>query len=160
EEFTDEDEAILSALSTQAAVAIDNTRLFLSLIQKNKQLVDTTEQLERRLRDLELLFELEQAMAHATSIETLVGAVMQKAAAACEARGAALLTAEEESGDLVLYLYDATEPSGLRRLGVKAGEGFLGGAMLKNELILAAAVDSDPRFSRRLEGSFSFPVVS
>jgi GAF domain-containing protein len=29
-EFTDEDEAILSALSTQAAVAIDNSRLFLS----------------------------------------------------------------------------------------------------------------------------------
>ncbi|HEY3237021.1 MAG TPA: GAF domain-containing protein, partial [Polyangiaceae bacterium] len=58
EEFSTEDEAILSSLSTQAAVAIDNSRLFLSLIQKNKQLVDTTEQLERRLRDLELLFEL------------------------------------------------------------------------------------------------------
>ena len=41
EEFTSEDEAILSALSTQAAVAIDNSRLFLSLIQKNHQLLST-----------------------------------------------------------------------------------------------------------------------
>jgi GAF domain-containing protein len=67
DEFTTEDEAILSALSTQAAVAIDNSRLFLSLIQKNKQLLDTKGELERRLRDLSLLFELERATGRATS---------------------------------------------------------------------------------------------
>ncbi|HEY3235018.1 MAG TPA: GAF domain-containing sensor histidine kinase, partial [Polyangiaceae bacterium] len=93
-------------------------------------------------------------------MENLVGAVMQQVAAACEARGAALLTAEEESGDLVLYLYDASEPDPLRRLGVKAGEGFLGVSMLTNQLIRTSEVDTDPRFSRRLEGSFPFPVTS
>jgi GAF domain-containing protein len=61
EEFTAEDEAILSALSTQAAVAIDNSRLFLSLIQKNHQLLSTKEKLERRVADLQLLNELERA---------------------------------------------------------------------------------------------------
>jgi len=52
EEFTFEDEAILSALSTQAAVAIDNSRLFLSLTQKNRQLLETKVQLEHRVKDL------------------------------------------------------------------------------------------------------------
>ncbi|HMR78866.1 MAG TPA: GAF domain-containing protein, partial [Polyangiaceae bacterium] len=72
EEFTPEDEALVSALSTQAAVAIDNSRLFLSLIQKNKQLLDATEQLARKLKDLELLFELERATARATDIDGLL----------------------------------------------------------------------------------------
>ena len=46
-------------LATQAAVSIDNSRLFLSVIQKNMQLVETKEQLEHRVADLKLLFELE-----------------------------------------------------------------------------------------------------
>ena len=58
-DFTDVDIVILAALATQAAVSIDNSRLFLSVIQKNMQLVDTKEQLEHRIRDLKLLFDLE-----------------------------------------------------------------------------------------------------
>ena len=45
-EFSQHDEELLSALATQAAVSIDNSRLFLSVIQKNMQLVETKEQLE------------------------------------------------------------------------------------------------------------------
>ncbi|HTA91941.1 MAG TPA: GAF domain-containing protein, partial [Polyangiaceae bacterium] len=125
-EFTSEDEAILSTLSTQAAVAIDNSRLFLSLIQKNKQLLDTTEQLERKLQDLSLLFELERRTARATTLEDLARAVLGQCAAACEARGAALLLSEEESGDLVEYVFDTKNADALQRIGVKSREGFLG----------------------------------
>jgi hypothetical protein len=59
------DEELLTALATQAAVSIDNSRLFLSVIQKNMQLVDTKEQLEHRVSDLKLLFDLESAMGRA-----------------------------------------------------------------------------------------------
>ena len=61
-EFTDDDADILAALATQAAVSIDNSRLFMSVTQKNIQLLDTKLQLEHRVRDLKLLFDLEHAM--------------------------------------------------------------------------------------------------
>jgi GAF domain-containing protein len=48
-EFSADDEELLTALATQAAISIDNSRLFLSVIQKNMQLVDTKEQLEHRV---------------------------------------------------------------------------------------------------------------
>ncbi|MEP7126191.1 MAG: GAF domain-containing protein, partial [Byssovorax sp.] len=48
-EFSQHDEELLTALATQAAVSIDNSRLFLSVIQKNMQLVETKEQLEHRV---------------------------------------------------------------------------------------------------------------
>jgi GAF domain-containing protein len=160
DEFSDEDEAILTALSTQAAVAIDNSRLFLSLIQKNKQLLDTKEQLERRVRDLELLFELEHATARAASIEALAQALMQKVANACEARGAALLLAAEDTGDLVMYVYDAEHPDSLLPIGLKSGEGFLGACMLRGEPIMLAAAAGDPRFSAPIEGNLPFEVSS
>ncbi len=158
--FTDEDEAILAALSTQAAVAIDNSRLFLSLIQKNKQLLDTKEQLELKVRDLELLFELERSTARATTIEMLAKAVLSKLVLACEASGASLLLAEQETGDLVQYTFDAAAPGDLARLGVKAGDGFLASVFLSGDEINLENALSDARYSTRVEGTFPFSVKS
>ncbi len=159
-EFTSEDEAILSALSTQAAVAIDNSRLFLSLIQKNKQLLDTTEQLERKLQDLSLLFELERRTARATTIEELAIAVLGQCAEACEARGAALLLSEEDSGDLVEYVLDGKNALELKRIPVKTREGFLGAAMAEQDILTVDEAETDARFNAHIEGEFGFPVKS
>jgi signal transduction histidine kinase/putative methionine-R-sulfoxide reductase with GAF domain len=158
--FTDEDEAILAALSTQAAVAIDNSRLFLSLIQKNKQLLDTKEQLELKVRDLELLFELERSTARATSLEMLATAVLSKLAAACQAQGASLLLAEDETGDLVQYTLAQSDPENLRRLGVKAGEGFLASVFLNHEALNVLEGKHDSRWREHVEGTFPFEVSS
>jgi signal transduction histidine kinase/putative methionine-R-sulfoxide reductase with GAF domain len=154
--FSSDDEAILSALSTQAAVAIDNSRLFLSLIQKNKQLLDTKEQLERRVRDLSLLFELERATARATTVEELCLAALAQLTAACEARGAAMLLAEPETGDLVQYVYDDQEPERLLTLPVKSGEGVLGAAMLSKDALRIPDLSRDVRASLGVERKFSF----
>ncbi|MES1174510.1 MAG: GAF domain-containing protein [Myxococcales bacterium] len=159
-EFSGEDEAILSALSTQAAVAIDNSRLFLSLIQKNKQLLDTTDQLERKLQDLSLLFELERQTARATTLEELAIAVLGQCAAACEARGAGLLLSEEDSGDLVEYVFDRKNPGALGRIGVKSREGFLGAAMAEEDILTLENAAGDSRWAAHIEGSFGFPVTS
>ena len=160
EEFTAEDEAILSALSTQAAVAIDNSRLFLSLIQKNHQLLSTKEKLERRVTDLQLLNDLERAMARAESLEDLAKAALSALSKACQAQGATLLLGEEDSGDLFQYVYDSDRPDGLDRFSVKAGEGFLAQAMTTGETIELPDGALDPRHHERVEGRFPFPVRS
>ena len=142
--FTADDEAIASALSTQAAVAIDNSRLVLSLIQKNRQLIDTKEQLERKFRELSLLFELERATARATSIEELVHVALEQAAGASDSRGALLRLSNDETGDLVDYLYDRDAQGELERHPAKSGEGLAGRAMREGEpiLVLAAGLEA------------------
>lgn len=108
-EFSQYDEELLTALATQAAVSIDNSRLFLSVIQKNMQLVETKEQLEHRVADLKLLFELESAMSGATTMEELARAVIGEAARACDARASGILVDEQEAG-VWLYFLDGGAP--------------------------------------------------
>ena len=79
-EFTAHDEALLTALATEAAVSIDNSRLFLSVIQKNMQLLETKEKLEQSVRHLKLLFDLESAMGRAASHEELIRGVLRESA--------------------------------------------------------------------------------
>src|SRR5262249_9236113 len=110
-EFSQDDEELLSALATQAAVSIDNSRLFLSVIQKNMQLVDTKEQLEHRVSDLKLLFELESAMGRAATLEDLARAVVVEAARACQARAGGLLVDEGEAGVWLYFVDTSNRPS-------------------------------------------------
>ncbi|WP_437674290.1 GAF domain-containing protein [Sorangium sp. So ce131] len=166
-EFSVHDEELLSALATQAAVSIDNSRLFLSVIQKNTQLVETKEQLEHRVSDLKLLFELESAMGRATTMEDLARAVITEAGRACEARAGGMLVDEIEGG-LVLYLFDlagleegspmsrrsasSEEPEGVvdagppkleaTRIAMSRGEGVIGRAMAHNEAVVFSLNDS------------------
>jgi signal transduction histidine kinase/putative methionine-R-sulfoxide reductase with GAF domain len=148
-EFTEVDKVILAALATQAAVSIDNSRLFLSVIQKNMQLVDTKEQLEHRIRDLKLLFELESAMGRTASLEELFVAVLGEAIRSCEARAAAVALRDAITGQLYLHVAEEKPlPAGssggrpslrLRRLPMKEGEGIIGSAMLKGEIVATNA---------------------
>lgn len=136
-EFTAHDEELMGALATQAAISIDNSRLFLSVIQKNMQLVETKEQLEQRVADLKLLFELESAMGQAATMSDLARAVIVEAARACEAEGGGLMVDEGEEGVWLYHLDTDRRRVGtdleVRRVAVKRGEGLLGLAMRSNQ---------------------------
>lgn len=153
-DFTDVDNVILASLATQAAVSIDNSRLFLSVIQKNMQLVDTKEQLEHRIRDLKLLFELESAMGRAASLEELFVAVLGEAMRSCEARTAAVALRDGITGQLYLHVADDKPSPGsserragprVRRVPMKEGEGVIGQAMKTGQILMTNAEQDEPR---------------
>jgi len=150
DEFTADDEDILDALATQAAVSIDNSRLFMSVTQKNIQLVDTKEQLEHRVRDLKLLFDLEHAMARATSLEELVMAVLGEAMRACEARMGAVALRDPEEGSGALYVIDERAKK-MKRLPYPQDEGLIGWAIKNDEVLVTSDAQSDPRHDQTFD---------
>ena len=150
DEFTDDDAEILAALATQAAVSIDNSRLFMSVTQKNIQLLDTKEQLEHRVHDLKLLFDLEHAMGRAASLEELFIAVLGEAMRACEARmgAVALRESHERSGDLH-FIDDRGKK--MRRLPYPEDAGLIGWAIRNDEVLVSNDAESDPRRDEALD---------
>ncbi len=153
-DFTDTDAIILAALATQAAISIDNSRLFLSVTQKNMQLLDIKEQLEHRVRDLKLLFELESAMGRATSLDELFNAVLHEGIRACEARAGAVMI-REETGVLTLHVRDEKHAK-LRRFTMKDGQGFIGWAMRNDEVLVTNDAIDDPRRDAAFDSQVGF----
>jgi signal transduction histidine kinase/putative methionine-R-sulfoxide reductase with GAF domain len=149
-DFTDDDADVLAALATQAAVSIDNSRLFMSVTQKNLQLLDMTEQLEHRVRDLKLLFNLEHAMARATTLEEVFIAVLGEAMRACEARmgAVALRDQEDRSGDL--YIIDERTKK-MKRLPYPEDVGMIGWSIRNDEVLVSADAERDPRRDDELD---------
>jgi signal transduction histidine kinase len=153
-EFTDTDAIILAALATQAAISIDNSRLFLSVTQKNMQLLDTKEQLEHRVRDLKLLFDLEAAMGRASSLEELFNAVLHEGIRACEAHAGAVMI-REDTGALTLHVRDVKHTK-LRRFTMKEGQGLIGWAMRHDEVLITNDATDDPRRDAALDAQVGF----
>jgi signal transduction histidine kinase/putative methionine-R-sulfoxide reductase with GAF domain len=149
-EFTEDDADILAALATQAAVSIDNSRLFMSVTQKNIQLLDTKEQLEHRVRDLKLLFELEHAMSRAVSLEELFMAVLGEAMRACEAKMGAVALRDPEDGGGTLYLIDERAKK-MKRVPYPENVGLIGWAIRNNEVLISSDAESDSRRDRALD---------
>jgi signal transduction histidine kinase/putative methionine-R-sulfoxide reductase with GAF domain len=149
-DFTDDDSDVLAALATQAAMSIDNSRLFMSVTQKNIQLLDIKEQLEHRVRDLKLLFDLERAMAHATSLEELLMAVLGEAMRACEARMGAVALRDPETRSGTLHVIDERARR-MKRIPYPEDSGLIGWAIRNNEVLVTSAAEKDPRRDRILD---------
>ncbi len=143
-EFTEDDADILAALATQAAVSIDNSRLFLSVTQKNVQLLDTKEQLEQRVRDLKMLFDLEQAMARSVALDELLMAVLGEAMRACEARMGAVALRDPEARTGALYIIDERARK-MKRVPFPDDTGLIGWAISNNEVLVTSDAENDSR---------------
>ena len=158
-QFTDHDAVILAALATQAAISIDNSRLFLSVTQKNTELLEIKEQLERRVRDLKLLFDLESAMGRATSIEELFTGVLDEALRTSEAlAGAFALRHAGPDGSTAAHLYVMSQgDTTLARLPMLADAGFAGLAMAEGEVVFTNDAQSQANHDKALDQMLGEP---
>jgi len=149
--FTKEDLEILVALATHAAISVDNSRLYLSTLQKNAQLIETTQQLEHRVRDLKLLFELESSMARASSIEQLLRAALVEAVSVCRSHVGAVLLPDESTDASTAYVIRSGKLTDVRRVMMSPGEGFLGAVMVAGKPARTNDLHYDLKGARRTD---------
>jgi signal transduction histidine kinase len=77
--FVKGDEELLLALGSQAAIAIENARLYHSLVQQNQELVQARRHLERRQRELNALYEVEKELSAALDLDDLLSRILAQA---------------------------------------------------------------------------------
>lgn len=157
--FSDHDAVILAALATQAAISIDNSRLFLSVTQKNTELLEIKEQLEHRVRDLKLLFDLESAMGRASSLDELFTGVLTEALRTSDASAGAFALRDENSDVAQMYVMKRNEAQ-LLRSSVRVKSGFTGLAMLEGEVVFTNEAEAHPSRDPALDAILGAPCRS
>lgn len=145
--FTSEDEALLTALATQAGVSIENGKLFISVINKNMELLDTKEQLERRVRELDVLFEIAQVSASASELDDLLEGVLARAVRAIEADAGAILLAEP-NGDLRFRSAVGGHPDAVKTQTIRRGGGISGWVARHGRPQVVNDVEADDRHAK------------
>jgi signal transduction histidine kinase len=154
--FTVDDEALLSALASHAAVSIENSKLFLSVVGKNIELLETKEQLERKIQELDVLFEITLVAASALELDDLLAGVLARAMRAVDAEAAAILLADEYTGDLTFRAAVGGEPDRVKRMKIKAGKGISGWVVRHGKPQVVNDVERDARHSSHISDQVGY----
>lgn len=93
--FSDEDEMLLSVLASQAAIAIENSKLYLSAVQKNMELTEIAKELQQTVAELDTLYEVEKDINLAMSLDDLIASITLRTALVLDGSGAALALVED-----------------------------------------------------------------
>ncbi len=140
--FTTEDEALLGALASQAAVAIENSKLYHSVAQKS--------------RELNILFIIEQEVTAAHDLGELLDRLLRRAMEVLGARAGSILL-REGSGEHLFYRSTAGEAvERLRGRRVDASEGIVGWVASTRQPVVVNDPASDPRLDRKLAQEMGF----
>jgi signal transduction histidine kinase len=106
--FDQEDELLLSCIGGQCAVAIENAFLYASLLERNRALLEAEAQLTRKNAELEVLYEVEQSLASAGDLPTLISVALQRVQILLHVEAASLLLVSETGGQIHALHGDAS----------------------------------------------------
>jgi two-component system, NtrC family, sensor kinase len=136
--FTEEDLNLLKAISSIAAVALENARLFNAT--------------RTRAEELALLNEIGLALTSTLDFNAVVQAALSQVQRLFHAQGATLAQAmpEEKTLRFVSALVDG-QPVDTHDLYLQPGEGILGWALNRRQALLIEDAQTDPRNTERLD---------
>jgi signal transduction histidine kinase len=154
--FTVEDESLLGALAAQSAVCVENSKLFLSVVGKNMELLETKNRLERKVRELDVLVEIAGVAATAGKLDDMLHGVLTRAIKAIDAEAGSILLSDEQTGDLRFRCAMGGAPEAVKRVRIKAGEGICGWVAAHGEAQIVNDVRRDKRHSRELEDDIGY----
>ena len=142
--FERPDEELMSALASQAAIAIENARLYHSLVTQNQELMEARRDLERRQRELNALYEVEKELSHALDLDDLLSRILAQAITVLGG-GAGSIALVEQDGSLRFSTVQGPAAPRLIERTLPHGTGLLGWAIAHRTPLVVADPSSDPR---------------
>jgi len=147
--FTPADEELLTALASQAAIAIDNAKLYHSVVAQNVELVRAREELQQRTREVEALYQVEQELSAALDLDDLLGRILTQTIAVLGATAGSIALVDGEGG---LRFRTASGPAAAR-LGsrtIRVGDGVIGWAVAHRLPVVVNDPSHDERHAHDL----------
>jgi signal transduction histidine kinase len=146
--FTGEDEELIQALASQAAVSIENSKLYQSVVSKNVELLTAQDALQQRTQELNVLYEIEREIGAAYGLDELLESILSRAVAMVGAEAGTVALVEQGERALRFRTTHGPAAGALMHRRLDASEGLLGWAVEHRQAVLSNDPASDPRHAR------------
>lgn len=158
--FTKDDEELLIALSGQAAMAIENAKLYHSVVKKNIELVQAQEQLQKKANELNVLFEIEKLMSAYFDVENLLEKGLEQAMSATGAQAGSIALRRADTDEL--RFRTTAGPAADQILGrtLPIGQGVVGWVVAHDEPIIVNHPRHDSRHAAKFAKELGSPPHS
>jgi signal transduction histidine kinase len=148
--FTDEDEDLLEALASQAAIAIENAKLYHSLVAQNKLLARARDQLARRTYEVNALFEVEQELSAHHELDDLLERILRRTIVVLGAESGTIALRDPDGETLRFRVVVGPVAERLEQMTVPVGYGVIGWVVARGHAVIVDDPDTDDRHASDL----------
>ncbi len=158
--FDGEDRVLVEAVATQIAAVLDNVLLLDELRAQNEKLLKAGEELAQAVRDLDLLYEIEQAVSSSEQQADLLDRILEKATAVIGAGGGSILLSHEDKGELFFKSVRGDKSDALVSMSLRPGQGIAGYVAQTGEVVRVAHAESCEHHDRSIARKLGVAVDS
>ena len=134
--FSADDRAMVEGVASQIAAVLENVFLLEELQSRNDALKRASEELARRVHDLDVLYDVEKAISMADARVDLLDRILLKAIEVVQAGAGSVLLAEEDEGDALYFRSARGERSeALTSMRLKARRGIAGHVAASGDIV-------------------------
>jgi signal transduction histidine kinase/putative methionine-R-sulfoxide reductase with GAF domain len=156
--FDGDDEGLLATVAAHAGISIEASKLYQSVLAKNQQLLDAQEQLRQRIRELDLLVEIEREASLALDLDELLARLLSRAMQLLDAEAGSVLLRERASGELFFRTAMGEGASDLQRMKLPAGAGVVGWVALHKQALIVNDPAHDARHDMYVAEKIGVPA--
>jgi signal transduction histidine kinase len=158
--FNKGDEEFMLAFGSQAAVAIESAKLYRERELVIKALIEAQGELESKMRQLEILYELERELAMQQDFDEFMTGVIRRAAGALDAAAGSILLVDEESKRLYFTYPVGDGADKLKKMYLENDEGIAAHVIRTRDRVLDNDVANNPLHSTRIASSLGIGTRS
>jgi signal transduction histidine kinase len=158
--FGREEQRLVAAVASQAAVAVENARLFGEAAERNAELAAARGALEHRVAELDLLLGVEQRLSASAELPLGIDAVLERTMQVIGADAGSVLLLEERSGQLYFRTARGGRPDAVMALRIPRGKGIAGDVAERGRPILANDVRRERAFDGAVAARVGYAVTS
>jgi len=156
--FDADDEALLATVAAHAGIAIENSKLYQSVVAKNQALLDAQEELRHRIRELDLLVEIEQEASASLDLDEFLDRLLMRAMQLLDAEAGSVLLRERVSGELFFRSALGAGSEVLRRVKIPPGVGVVGWVALHKQPLVVNDPEHDARHDLYIAEKIGVPA--
>lgn len=145
--FTEDDVVMAETLAGQLSVSLENSRLFTSVVDKNMELLEAKEQLESKVQELDVLYEIASVAASSATLDDMLSGIIARAMRAMQVDAAGIYIEGQPAGELRFRVATDVEQASVRVLRVPAGEGISGWVAKHGRALRLVDVARNAQFS-------------
>lgn len=143
--FEQDDEDLLAALASLAASAIENTKLYQSVVAKNKELSDTQDALRQRGFELNVLYDIEREMHSLHDLDELLERILLRSIEIVGAKAGSIALISKRLGDLRFHTTAGQHGDTVLKHRLQLGKGVIGWVAANGKPAMVNDPESDPR---------------
>lgn len=156
--FTDDDIALLGAIGTQAAFAVENARLAQEVLDQNRALEAARHRAERRRAELDLLYQIERETSASTDLDQLLDSMIVRVCKRLRSQAGSVLLTDRDTGRLYFRGVAGRRKRELQQMTLEPGEGIVGWVARSGEPLVVNRPEEDPRHDSALALKIDFPA--